>query len=110
MVKEVKIQGKVLFLAFNMNAIFAFQKATGKSLDALDNVMNDSEIFRELVYQGLKEGHRIKKLPFEMEKMDVLAIDFKELEQYTNAISESFNAAPVKKKTGKSKDVMKQLK
>ena len=109
MVKEVIIQGKTLHVAFNMKAIFAFQKSTGKSLNALDNMMKDGDTLEALIYEGLKEGHRLKGVELTIEKEDILAITAKDLEQYTTAIAESFEAEPVKKKTGKSKEVIPKL-
>lgn len=100
--ENIVIDGENRAIAFNMKALLKFQQSSGKSLESLDDMMNDVDVLEELIYQGLVEGHRLAGQPMTIKKADVLAVSPDDFSKYTDAITTAFNAEPVKKKQGKS--------
>lgn len=101
--EKIQINGKETPIAFNMKALFKFQKRTGVALDALDGVLqSDPEVMEILFFEALKEGHRIANVSFEILQEDVLAVDLASFQEYTRALNAAFETNPVKKKTGRN--------
>lgn len=100
MVKELTINNQKVYVSFNMKAAFAFQKKTGKSISQIEEVIADGDLLEEFLYQGLKEGHRLKGVELTIKKEDVLVISPSDYAHYVVSISEAFTAEPVKKKLG----------
>ena len=98
--EEIQIGGESVFVAFNMKALFNFQRRTGVSLDKIGDFKELAEgVLDELIYQGLKEGHRLAKQPLTIEKENVLAIGLNDFTKYTDALTKSISTEAVQKKT-----------
>jgi len=74
MTSEVKINGKALPCSFGMAALSAFLESEGMKLSDLDGFGENGLSLKtalNLVYHGIKDGHRREKKPFGLSYEDV---------------------------------------
>jgi hypothetical protein len=97
MVEIVSIDGKNYPVKFGFNALRLFGNETGKSLAEIMTLSNDIGINDAvaLMWAGLKDGHRVEKVPFIMtmdDVSDLLDADPSALNKVMEVFAKSFKA------------------
>lgn len=97
--KTEEIDGQTVYVSFNTGALWDFTNKTGVPLQDIGNFMKwERKTITELIYQGLKEGHKLAGEKLTIKKDDIMCIPFEEFSKYIQILGNSLSTTTNQKK------------